>query len=95
MLWLFLRKPHRIARKRRENERYRAHHNGQSGMTGATGQRPRLQSRLRVLATSDLHMHLTGFDYHADRPVPTVGLTHVASLISQARDEADAEACRD
>lgn len=44
--------------------------------------------RLRVLATSDLHMHLNGFDYHADRPDPTRGLTRIATLIAAARTEA-------
>lgn len=48
-------------------------------------------ARLRLLATSDLHMHLGGHDYHADRPDPSVGLTRVASLIAAARAEAMAE----
>ncbi|MGI9369581.1 MAG: bifunctional 2',3'-cyclic-nucleotide 2'-phosphodiesterase/3'-nucleotidase [Ruegeria sp.] len=45
---------------------------------------------LRVLATSDLHMNLTSFDYYADRPDPTVGFTRTASLIRDARVEAEA-----
>lgn len=45
-------------------------------------------THLRILATSDLHMHLAGFDYGADRPDPSVGLTRIASLIASARDEA-------
>lgn len=49
---------------------------------------PGLGARVRVLATTDLHMHLTSFDYYADRPDPTVGLTRIASLIGQARCEA-------
>lgn len=47
-----------------------------------------MQARVRVLATTDLHMHLTSYDYYADRPDPTVGLTRVASLIAAARNEA-------
>ncbi|GAA6201984.1 5'-nucleotidase C-terminal domain-containing protein [Aquicoccus sp. SU-CL01552] len=49
---------------------------------------PGADARLRILATSDLHMHLTGFDYGADRPDPARGLTRIASLIATARDEA-------
>lgn len=46
-------------------------------------------ARLRVLATSDLHMNLTGFDYAAHRPDPDRGMARVATLIKRARDEAD------
>jgi 2',3'-cyclic-nucleotide 2'-phosphodiesterase/3'-nucleotidase len=46
------------------------------------------RGRIRILATSDLHMHLTGFDYYADTPDPTLGLTRTASLIRKARHEA-------
>ncbi|KUJ76558.1 bifunctional metallophosphatase/5'-nucleotidase [Ruegeria marisrubri] len=46
-------------------------------------------ARLRLLATTDLHMNLTGFDYYADRPDPTVGLTRTAQLIRAARREAE------
>ncbi|MFV0513626.1 MAG: bifunctional 2',3'-cyclic-nucleotide 2'-phosphodiesterase/3'-nucleotidase [Jhaorihella sp.] len=45
-------------------------------------------ARLRLLATTDLHMQLAGHDYYADRPDPTGGLTRVASLIAAARAEA-------
>ncbi len=51
---------------------------------------PGLTARVRVLATTDLHMHLTGHDYYADRPVPGIGLTRTASLIEAARAEARA-----
>jgi len=47
------------------------------------------QARLRLLATSDLHMHLTGHDYYADRTDVSVGLTRTAGLIRAARSEAD------
>ena len=46
------------------------------------------RGRIRILATSDLHMHLTGFDYYTDTPDPTLGLTRTASLIRKARHEA-------
>ncbi|MHA6264621.1 bifunctional 2',3'-cyclic-nucleotide 2'-phosphodiesterase/3'-nucleotidase [Arenibacterium sp. CAU 1754] len=47
-----------------------------------------ITARLRLMATSDLHMNLTDYDYFADRPDLTVGLTRTASLITQARAEA-------
>lgn len=50
-----------------------------------------VKARLRLLATSDLHMHLASHDYYADRPDPSVGLTRTASLIAVARAEAEAE----
>lgn len=43
--------------------------------------------QLRVLATTDLHMHLLGYDYYADRESHQVGLSRVASLIAEARRE--------
>ena len=46
------------------------------------------QSMLRILATTDLHMNLTSFDYYADRPDQAIGLTRTASLIRAARQEA-------
>ncbi len=49
------------------------------------------RAHLRLLATSDLHMRLTGFDYSADRADPGIGLTRTASLIAEARREAEAE----
>ncbi|MBK0326408.1 bifunctional 2',3'-cyclic-nucleotide 2'-phosphodiesterase/3'-nucleotidase [Rhodobacteraceae bacterium F11138] len=47
------------------------------------------RARVRLLATTDLHMNLTSHDYFADRPDPTVGLTRTATLIHQARAEAE------
>jgi len=44
--------------------------------------------RLRLLVTSDLHMHLTGLDFGTGRRAPSGGLTRVATLIAQARAEA-------
>ena len=46
------------------------------------------RAKLRILATTDLHMNLTSHNYYADRPDPTVGLTRTATLIRQARAEA-------
>ncbi len=44
-------------------------------------------SRLRILATSDLHAHITPWDYHKNRPSPAIGLARTASLIAKARAE--------
>ncbi len=43
------------------------------------------QLHLRVLATTDLHMHLLPWDYYADLPRPGVGLARTADLIAFAR----------
>lgn len=43
--------------------------------------------QLRILATSDLHMNLTAYDYYTDRHEPTIGLTRTADLIRKARSE--------
>ena len=42
---------------------------------------------LRLLATSDLHAHLTPWDYYTDRKSDTSGLARTASLIAAARAE--------
>lgn len=46
-------------------------------------------ARLRILATSDLHAHITPWDYHANRPTALTGLARTASLIAQARTEVE------
>ncbi len=46
------------------------------------------QAHLRILETTDLHAHAMAYDYFADRPSQTVGLSRVASLIKAAREEA-------
>lgn len=42
---------------------------------------------LRLLATTDLHGHLAGYDYLADAPCPETGLARLASLIAEARGQ--------
>ena len=44
---------------------------------------------IRILATTDLHMTLTGFDYYADKPDPSIGMTRTASAIRNARQQAE------
>ena len=42
---------------------------------------------LRILATTDLHVHLTPWDYYADRSSAISGLARTATLIAKARTE--------
>jgi len=44
--------------------------------------------QLRVMETTDLHMHLMGYDYYRDEVSVTAGLTRTAGLIAAARKEA-------
>ncbi len=43
--------------------------------------------RLRLMATSDLHVNIYPYDYYRDKPDDTVGLAKTAALIAAARDE--------
>ena len=43
--------------------------------------------RLRVLETSDLHMHIMDYDYFQDQSSVTAGLARTAALLKQARSE--------
>ena len=42
---------------------------------------------LRVMETTDIHMNLVDYDYYGDKQSNSVGLSRVASLITQARSE--------
>ena len=46
------------------------------------------EAQLRLLETSDIHVHIFPYDYYRDREDDTVGLARVATLIAQARAEA-------
>ncbi len=46
---------------------------------------------LRILATTDVHMQLVGYDYALARPAAHTGLCGIATLIAQARREAEAK----
>lgn len=50
-------------------------------------------ARLRVLATTDLHVHLLPFDYYTGRPRPATGLAQAASVIRALRAEMPEGAC--
>ncbi|MDX1705014.1 bifunctional 2',3'-cyclic-nucleotide 2'-phosphodiesterase/3'-nucleotidase [Pseudidiomarina sp.] len=45
------------------------------------------RASLRIMATSDVHAQLTGYDYFSKQPVQN-GLVHTASVIDEARAEA-------
>lgn len=49
--------------------------------------------RLRLLATSDLHVHLLPYDYYNDRPQQATGLAQAATLIRALRAEMADGAC--
>ncbi|WP_323032722.1 5'-nucleotidase C-terminal domain-containing protein [Paracoccus sp. (in: a-proteobacteria)] len=49
---------------------------------------------LRIMATTDLHMHLLGYDYFADRPSARMGLSRTAGLIARAPNGAKLPAVR-
>ncbi|MCE8470221.1 metallophosphoesterase, partial [Rhodovulum sulfidophilum] len=40
---------------------------------------------LRLLETSDLHVHIFPYDYYTDRPIDTAGLARTATLIAALR----------
>jgi 2',3'-cyclic-nucleotide 2'-phosphodiesterase/3'-nucleotidase len=44
--------------------------------------------QLRILETSDVHMHIVDYDYFQDQPSATVGLARTASVLAAARAEA-------
>ncbi len=43
--------------------------------------------RLRLLETTDVHMHLLNYDYYQDKPTEQFGLAKTATLIAAARAE--------
>lgn len=46
------------------------------------------QAHLRLMETTDLHVHIYPYDYYSDRPVDTVGLARTAAHIAEIRAEA-------
>jgi 2',3'-cyclic-nucleotide 2'-phosphodiesterase/3'-nucleotidase len=46
------------------------------------------QAHLRIMETTDLHVHVWPYDYYADKPVDTVGLARTAAHIEAIRAEA-------
>lgn len=46
------------------------------------------QAHLRLMETTDLHVHIYPYDYYGDKPVDNVGLARTASIIGSIREEA-------
>ncbi|MDZ7600259.1 MAG: bifunctional 2',3'-cyclic-nucleotide 2'-phosphodiesterase/3'-nucleotidase [Hoeflea sp.] len=46
------------------------------------------QAHLRIMETTDLHVHVFAYDYYGDKPNDTMGLARTASIIGQIRAEA-------
>ncbi len=46
------------------------------------------QVHLRLMETTDLHVHVFPYDYYSDRPVDTVGLARTAAIVADIRAEA-------
>ncbi|WP_026623185.1 2',3'-cyclic-nucleotide 2'-phosphodiesterase / 3'-nucleotidase [Ensifer sp. WSM1721] len=46
------------------------------------------QAHLRIMETTDLHVHVFPYDYYADKPNDTLGLARTASIIDEIRAEA-------
>lgn len=46
------------------------------------------QAHLRLMETTDIHVHVWPYDYYADEAVDTVGLARTAALIEDVRAEA-------
>ncbi|MCK0143365.1 bifunctional 2',3'-cyclic-nucleotide 2'-phosphodiesterase/3'-nucleotidase [Aliiroseovarius sp. F20344] len=46
------------------------------------------QAHLRIMETTDLHVHVFPYDYYSDRETDRVGLARTASLINDVRAEA-------
>jgi 2',3'-cyclic-nucleotide 2'-phosphodiesterase / 3'-nucleotidase len=44
--------------------------------------------KLRILETTDIHVHVHSYDYYRDQPDNTLGLARVAALVDKARGEA-------
>ena len=51
----------------------------------------RAAAKLRILATTDLHMNLLGFDYATDSQDPTNGIAGISTLVAKARAMAQAD----
>ena len=45
------------------------------------------EASLRLLETTDIHVHLYPYDYYRDREDDTVGLARIATLVRKARGE--------
>jgi 2',3'-cyclic-nucleotide 2'-phosphodiesterase/3'-nucleotidase len=46
------------------------------------------QAHLRIMETTDIHVHVFPYDYYSDKPNDTLGLARTASIIDKIRAEA-------
>ncbi|RWX78239.1 bifunctional 2',3'-cyclic-nucleotide 2'-phosphodiesterase/3'-nucleotidase [Neorhizobium lilium] len=46
------------------------------------------QAHLRIMETTDIHVHVLPYDYYADKPNDTLGLARTATIIDSIRAEA-------
>ena len=46
------------------------------------------QAHLRIMETTDLHVHVMPYDYYGDRPNDTMGLARTAAIVNDIRAEA-------
>ncbi|WP_109311057.1 bifunctional 2',3'-cyclic-nucleotide 2'-phosphodiesterase/3'-nucleotidase [Ruegeria sp. AU67] len=46
------------------------------------------QAHLRIMETTDIHVHVFPYDYYADKPRDALGLSRTASIINDIRSEA-------
>lgn len=46
------------------------------------------QAHLRIMETTDLHVHVFPYDYYGDKPADNVGLARTAAIINEIRAEA-------
>lgn len=46
------------------------------------------QAHLRIMETTDLHVHVFPYDYYADKPSDTLGLARTAAIVAAIRAEA-------
>jgi 2',3'-cyclic-nucleotide 2'-phosphodiesterase/3'-nucleotidase len=58
-----------------------------STLLAATSVASAAELKLRILATTDLHMNLVDYDFVRDAPDETIGLNRTATLIAAARTE--------
>ncbi|MCC5991262.1 MAG: bifunctional 2',3'-cyclic-nucleotide 2'-phosphodiesterase/3'-nucleotidase [Rhodobacteraceae bacterium] len=61
---------------------------GQEKLSFAPDPAIRTTVDLRIMETTDLHVHLHPYDYYADCPNPDLGLVRLSELVDQARGEA-------
>lgn len=58
---------------------------GASALAAATASAATVE--LRLMETTDIHMHIVDYDYYTDSQNVTVGLARTAALINAARNE--------